>query len=71
MILFGVTNEPVIFINLINQVFAPYIDNFIVVFINDILEYLKTKEDHVRNLRIVLEILKIEKLCEKLSKCEF
>ena len=57
-ILFGVINAPAVFMDLMNRVFAPYLDQFVVVFIDDILIYSKTKEEHAENLRIVLQTLR-------------
>ena len=54
-----------------NRVFHPYLDNFVVVFIDDILVYSKTREEHEEHLRIVLHTLKDRQLYAKLSKCEF
>ncbi|GJX04963.1 putative reverse transcriptase domain-containing protein [Tanacetum coccineum] len=68
---FGLTNTPTIFIDLINRVCRPYLDNFMIVFIDDILIYSKTQEEHVEHLRLVLGLLKKEKLYAKFSKCEF
>ena len=68
---FGVTNAPVVFIDLMNHVFAPYFDQFVVVFIDDILIYSKTKDEHVEHLRIVLQTLRKEKLYAKPNKCSF
>ncbi|GJS55099.1 reverse transcriptase domain-containing protein [Tanacetum coccineum] len=67
---FGLTNAPTVFMDLINQVCKPYLDKFFIVFIDDILIYLKSKEDHEVHLKIVLELLKKEKLFAKFSKCE-
>ncbi|GJW23547.1 putative reverse transcriptase domain-containing protein [Tanacetum coccineum] len=67
---FGLTNVPAVFIDLINRVCRPYLDKFVIVFIDDILIYSKTQEEHVEHLRIVLELLKKEKLYAKFSKCE-
>nr|GEZ26262.1 reverse transcriptase [Tanacetum cinerariifolium] len=55
---FGLANAPAVFIDLINQVSKPYLDKFIIVFIDDILIYSKTKEDHEVHLKLVLELLK-------------
>ncbi|GJS15728.1 reverse transcriptase domain-containing protein [Tanacetum coccineum] len=68
---FGLTNAPAIFMNLMNRVCKPYLDKFIIVFINDILIYSKTKEDHENHLRLMLDLLRKEKLYAKFSKCEF
>ncbi|GJT46306.1 reverse transcriptase domain-containing protein [Tanacetum coccineum] len=54
-----------------NRVCRPYLDKFVIVFIDDIIIYFKTQEEHVENLRLVLELLKKEKLYAKFSKCEF
>ncbi|GJU84728.1 putative reverse transcriptase domain-containing protein [Tanacetum coccineum] len=67
---FGLTNAPVVFMDLINRVFRPYIYKFVIVFIDDILIYSKTREEHVEHLRLVLELPKNEKLYAKFSKCE-
>nr|GEV39496.1 putative reverse transcriptase domain-containing protein [Tanacetum cinerariifolium] len=68
---FGLTNAPVVFMDLMNRVCRPYLDKFMIVFIGDILIYSKTQEEYVEHLRIVLELLKKEKLYAKFSKCEF
>ena len=68
---FGLTNAPAAFMELMNAVFRPYLDSFVIIFIDDILVYSKTEEDHVRHLRIVLQRLREEKLYSKFSKCEF
>ncbi|GJZ55546.1 putative reverse transcriptase domain-containing protein [Tanacetum coccineum] len=68
---FGLTNAPAVFIDLMNRVCRPYLDKFMIVFIDDILIYSKTREEHVEHLRLVLELLKKEKLYAKFSKCEF
>ena len=68
---FGLTNAPAAFMDLMNHVFRPYVDQFVVVFIDDILVYSKDREDHDTHLRVVLETLRKEHLYEKLSKCEF
>jgi len=57
---FGVTNAPTVFIDLMNRVFASYLDQFVMVFIDDILIYSKTKEEHVEHLRIILQTLRRE-----------
>ncbi|GJT02704.1 putative reverse transcriptase domain-containing protein [Tanacetum coccineum] len=68
---FGLTNAPAIFMDLMNRICKPYLDKFVIVFIYDILIYSKTQEEHVEHLRLVLELLKKEKLYAKFSKCEF
>ncbi|GJU31577.1 putative reverse transcriptase domain-containing protein [Tanacetum coccineum] len=68
---FGLTNAPAVFIDLVNRVCKPYLDKFVIVFIDDILIYSKTKEDHEVQLGLVLELLRKEKLYAKFSKCEF
>ena len=67
---FGLTNAPATFMDLINGVFRPYVDQFVVVFINDILVYSKDAQEHELHLRIVMETFR-EKLYAKLSKCDF
>ncbi|GJS99796.1 putative reverse transcriptase domain-containing protein, partial [Tanacetum coccineum] len=68
---FGLTNAPAMFMDLMNRVCRSYLDKFVIVFIDDILIYSKTQEEHVEHLRLVLELLKKEKLYAKFSKCEF
>ena len=68
---FGLTNAPAAFMDLMNRVFKKYLDKCVIVFIDDILVYSKTKEEHAEHLRIVLGILWKEKLYAKWSKCEF
>ncbi|GKB50629.1 putative reverse transcriptase domain-containing protein [Tanacetum coccineum] len=68
---FGLTNAPTIFMDLMNRVCRPYLDKFVIVFIDYILIYSKTQEEHVEHLRLVLRLLKKEKLYAKFSKCEF
>ncbi|XP_072062330.1 uncharacterized protein [Arachis hypogaea] len=68
---FGLTIAPAVFMDYINRVFRPFLDKFIVVFIDDILVYSKTAKEHEEHLRIVLQILKERKLYAKLSKYEF
>ena len=54
---FGVTNAPAVFMNLMKIIFSPYLDKFVLVFINDILVYSKNKEEHTEHLRVVLQTL--------------
>nr|GEY50639.1 putative reverse transcriptase domain-containing protein [Tanacetum cinerariifolium] len=68
---FGVTNIPAIFMDLMNRVCKPYLDKFVIVFINDILVYSKDEEEHGKHLNIILELLKKERLYAKFSKCDF
>nr|GEV84239.1 putative reverse transcriptase domain-containing protein [Tanacetum cinerariifolium] len=68
---FGLTNALAVFIDLMNRVCRPYLDKFVIVFIDDILIYSKTQKEHVEHLRLVLELLEKEKLYAKFSKCEF
>ncbi|GKE28967.1 putative reverse transcriptase domain-containing protein, partial [Tanacetum coccineum] len=67
---FGLTNAPAVFIELMNRVCKPYMDKFVIVFIDDILIYSRNKEEHANHLRIILELLKKEKLYAKFSKCD-
>ncbi|GJU44604.1 putative reverse transcriptase domain-containing protein [Tanacetum coccineum] len=68
---FGLTNAPTIFIDLMNRVCRLYLDKFVIMFIDDILIYSKTREEHEVYLRLILKLLKEEKLYAKFSKCEF
>ncbi|GJS35108.1 putative reverse transcriptase domain-containing protein [Tanacetum coccineum] len=68
---FGLTNAPAVFMDLMNRVCKPYSDKFMIVFIDDILIYSHNKEEHANHLRIILELLKKEKLYAKFSKCDF
>ncbi|GJW23744.1 putative nucleotidyltransferase, ribonuclease H, partial [Tanacetum coccineum] len=67
----GMTNAPAVFMDLMNRVCRPYLDKFVIVFIDDILIYCKTREEHVEHKRLVLELLKKEKMYSKFFKCEF
>ena len=68
---FGLTNAPAAFMDLINRVFHPYLDQFVILFIDDILVYSKNVDDHAMHLQIVLQTLKDRELYAKFSKCEF
>ena len=68
---FGLTNAPTIFMDLMNRVFHPYLDQFVIVFINDILVYFKSANEHALHLQIVLQNLRERQLYAKFSKCEF
>ncbi|GJS65548.1 putative reverse transcriptase domain-containing protein [Tanacetum coccineum] len=68
---FGLTNAPAVFMNLMNWVCKPYLDKFVIVFIDDILIYSKSKQEHEEHLKLILEFLKKEELYAKFSKCEF
>ncbi|GJT81663.1 putative reverse transcriptase domain-containing protein [Tanacetum coccineum] len=68
---FGLTNAPAVFMDLMNRVCKPYLDKFVIVFMNDILIYSRNKGEHEAHLRIILELLKKEKLYAKFSKCDF
>lgn len=68
---FGLTNAPAAFMDLMNRVFKEYLDEFLIVFIDDILIYSRDREEHAEHLRVALQILKEHWLYAKFSKCEF
>jgi hypothetical protein len=68
---FGLTNAPALFMDLMNRVFQPYLDKFVVVFIDDILVYSNSFKEHEEHLRHTLQTLRDHQLYAKLSKCEF
>ena len=71
MMPFGLTNAPAAFMDLMHRVFQPYLDKFVVVFVDDILIYSQFEEEHQDHLRIVLQALRDHQLNAKFSKCEF
>ncbi|GJW02673.1 putative reverse transcriptase domain-containing protein [Tanacetum coccineum] len=71
VMLFGLTNAPAVFMDLMNRVCKPYLDKFMIVFINDILIYSKSEEEYAEHLKLILKLLKKEELYAKFSKCEF
>ncbi|GKA73685.1 putative reverse transcriptase domain-containing protein [Tanacetum coccineum] len=71
VMLFGLTNAHAVFMDLMNRVCKPYLDKFVIVFIDDILIYSKDKKEHEEHLKVILELLKKERLYAKFSKCEF
>ncbi|GJY88824.1 putative reverse transcriptase domain-containing protein [Tanacetum coccineum] len=68
---FGLTNALAVFMDLMNRVCKPYLDKFVIFFIDDILIYSKNKQDHEEHLKLILELLKKEELYAKFSNCEF
>ena len=68
---FGLTNAPAAFMDLMNRVFSDYLDKFVIVFIDDILIYSKSHEEHEQHLKLVLDRLQERKLYAKFSKCQF
>jgi hypothetical protein len=68
---FGLSNAPVVFMCLMNGVFREYLDEFVIIFLDDILVYYKTEEEHKKHLRMVLQVLREHQLFVKLSKCSF
>jgi hypothetical protein len=68
---FGLSNAPIVFMCLMNGVFREYLDKFVIVFLDDILIYSKSEEDHEHHLRMVLQLLRDHQLYAKLSKCSF
>ena len=68
---FGLTNTPAAFMDLMHRIFHPYLDRFVVVFMDDILIYSETEEDHEDHLGVILQTLRDHQLYAKFSKCEF
>src|SRR3954466_1707421 len=67
---FGLTNAPATFMTLMNDIFRDHLDKFVIVYLDDILVYSKTPEEHIKHLRSVLETLRKHNLYAKWSKCE-
>ncbi|GKD54965.1 putative reverse transcriptase domain-containing protein, partial [Tanacetum coccineum] len=68
---FGLTNAPAVFMDLMNRECKPFLDKFVIMFIDDILIYSKNKKEHEEHLKAILELFKKEELYAKFSKCEF
>ena len=68
---FGLTNALATFMDLMHRVFQPYLDRFVLVFVDDILIYSKSEEEHEDHLRVVLKALRDHQLYAKFSRCEF
>src|SRR3954463_4316491 len=68
---FGLTNAPAVFMDLMHRIFQPYLDQFVVVFVDDILIYSASEREHEDHLRTVLQLLRDHRLYAKFSKCEF
>src|SRR5260370_36256759 len=68
---FCLTNYPATFMHLMQQTFRQYLDDFVIVFLDDVLIYSKSKQDHEQHVRTVLQVLRDKQLYAKLSKCEF
>ena len=68
---FGLTNAPTTFMCLMNSVFSRYLDKFVLVFLDDILDYSKSEEYHEEHLRLTMQLLREHQLYAKLSKCDF
>ena len=71
VMLFGLTNAPTAFKDLMQRIFQPYLDQFVVVFVDDILIYSQSEWEHEYHLRIVLQLLRDHQLYAKINKCEF
>ncbi|GJZ29374.1 putative reverse transcriptase domain-containing protein [Tanacetum coccineum] len=68
---FRLTNTPAVFMDLMNRMCKPYLEKFVIAFIDNILIYSKSKEEHEVHLKLIIELLEKEKLYSKFSKCEF
>ncbi|GJU87787.1 putative reverse transcriptase domain-containing protein [Tanacetum coccineum] len=71
VMLFGLTNARAVFMDLMNRVCKPYLNKFVIIFIDDIMIYSKKKQEPEEHLKLILELLKKEELYAKFSKCEF
>ena len=67
---FGLTNSPATFMRVMNDVFRPFIDDFVIVYLDDILVFSRTWDEHVKHVKKILDVLKRENLYVKMSKCE-
>src|SRR4051812_39794170 len=68
---FGLTNAPVVFMGMTSSIFRPYLNKFVVVFVDDVLIYSASKAEHAEHLRIALKLLRDNQLYAERSKCEF
>ncbi|GMP38778.1 hypothetical protein CsSME_00009908 [Camellia sinensis var. sinensis] len=68
---FGLTNTPTVFMDLMNRIFRDFLDRFVVIFVDDILIYSPSEEEHEEHLQVVLELLRAHKLYAQFGKCEF
>ena len=68
---FELTNAPAAFMDLMHKVFQPYLDQFVMIFFDDILIYFESEKEHEGHLRIVLQVLRYHQLYDKFSQCEF
>jgi hypothetical protein len=68
---FGICNAPATFMRVMNDIVRPFLDDFVIVYLDDILVFSKTWEEHVKHVKQVLEVLKRAQLFIKMSKCEF
>jgi hypothetical protein len=68
---FGLTNAPTLFMFLMNDIFINYVDNFVIVFLDEILIYSKSEEEHEHHLRLVLQVLREKQIYANITKCSF